>query len=207
MSFETLVSQTKIWLFGRKLDDIKIMPAAYAAPPGNELAGNTADTPPLRSQNNFLLNQVRAEGAALARIYAFSYEAAFYDLGRPAIFLVHGDGIDPEGAPFTFDLDQRIYSRMPAETGRSGLASMSGSFARGMKVWAYDRADFTLRLDLEGGSFDTLLLSAELEDWDVAARSAGSVARSAGSVARAAGSVARAAGSVARARRQGGSGE
>jgi hypothetical protein len=96
---------------------------------------------------------------------------------------------------------------MPSEVGRTGLATFIGSFGRDMRVWAYDRADFTIRLDMEGGSFDTLLLSNEIGDGDAVARSAGSVARSAGSVARSAGSVARAAGSVARARRSAGTGD
>ena len=206
MSQETLLSQTRIWLFGRKLDDITIRNEAYDNLPRTDIAGNFAETPPYRSQNNFLLNQVTADGAALARIYAFAYEASYCELSRPAIFLVHGEGVDPEGARGTLTHDQRIYSRMPGEAGRSGLPAMAGSFTGGMRAWAYDRADFTVRLDMEGGSFDTLLLSAEINDWQLG-RSAGSVARSAGSVARGAGSVARAAGSVARARRSEGSGD
>lgn len=203
MSEETLLSQSRIWLFGRILGDIVLSQAAYADIPPDEAAGNLADTPPDRSQNKFLRNQLSAPGAGFARIFAFSYEAAFYELGRPAIFLVHGGGIDAEGTAFSLTKDQRLYSRMPSDTGRTGLSSVIGSFTGGMKAWAYDRADFTVRMDMDGGSFDTLLLSAELSDWQ-ATRSAGSVARSAGSVARAAGSVARAAGSVARSRRSSG---
>jgi hypothetical protein len=201
MSQETLLSHTKIWLFGRVLRDISIHRAVYANIPHTETDGNHADTPPQMSNNNFLFAQLSGAGAQLARIYAFSYEAGYYDLARPTIFLVHGEGIEPEGVSGTLTPDQRKLSRMPGETGRTGLATQEGSFAGGIKAWAYDRADFTIRLDMEGGSFDSLLLEAELNDWDMATRSAGSVARSAGSVARAAGSVARAAGSVARARR------
>ena len=38
----------------------------------------------------------------LARIYAFSFEGAFYNLPRPAIFLVHGPG-KKIGAAGTYD--------------------------------------------------------------------------------------------------------
>jgi hypothetical protein len=200
MSQETLLSQTTIWLFGRPLVDLTINKTAYKNIPRDETTGEKRNTPPRRSQNEFLFAQLNAELATLARIYGFSYEAFYYDLARPTIFLVHGPGIDPEGLPNPLAPNQAVLSRMPSDTGRTGVAAMMGSFTGEIKAWAYDRADFTIRLDMEGGSFDTLLLAAELGETDLTSR-AGSVARSAGSVARAAGSVARAAGSVARARR------
>ena len=52
--------------------------------------------PPRLGGNNFLQAQLASPGARLARIYAFSYEGHYYDLGTPAIFLVHGPGRDPE---------------------------------------------------------------------------------------------------------------
>lgn len=200
-SQETLLSHSRIWLFGRVLKDIQIHQSVYNNIPTNPADGNSSDTVPRMGMNHFLYEQLTAPGAQLARIFSFSYEAGFYDLYRPTIFLVHGEGIDPEGTPGVLTPDQRKLSRMPADSGRTGLASQSGSFTGGVRAWAYDRADFTMRLDMEGGSFDSLLLSMEFADWDPVARSAGSVARVAGSVARSAGSVARAAGSVARARR------
>ena len=205
MSQETIISQSAVWLFGREISDIIINKVAYDNIPKTE--DDSADMPPRRDDNNnFLLRQLRAEGARFARIYGFSYEGAYYDLPRPTIFLVHGKGIDPEGTPAGLDPKQATLSRMPADSGRTGLGTMTGSFAAHLKVWAYDRADFTVRLDLDTGSFDNLLLSSELDGLDPMMRSAGSVARSAGSVARSAGSVARAAGSVARARRSGAGG-
>lgn len=203
MAQETLLGQSTIWLFGREMADIKIIPKAYNKIPDNDDAADAADTPVQRggTHNNLLLSQLSADGATLARIYAFSYQGAFYDLPRPTIFVVHGRGIDPEGSSLAPLPDQATLSRMPAASGRTGLGSMGGSFTGEIRVWAYDRADFTARLDIETGSFDTVLLAMEIGTGDPAAQSAGSVARAAGSVARSAGSVARAAGSVARGRR------
>lgn len=203
MANETLLGHSTIWLFGRELADIKLNPGVYNAIPADDLAARKADTPVQKgnSHNGFLLDQLEEADARFARIYAFTYQGAFYELGRPSIFLVHGTGIDPEGSSAAADPSLATLSRMPANFGRSGLASLSGSFSGSMKVWAYERADFTVRLDMESGTFDSVLLSAELGGPDTIAQSSGSVARAAGSVARAAGSVARAAGSVARARR------
>jgi hypothetical protein len=198
---DTLLNQSKIWLFGRTLADITINRKAYALP-SNEQGGNAQDQPPSMSSNNFLLNQLAvARDPKFARVFAFSYEGAFFDLQRPAIFLVHGDGIDADTPNEAFDPNLALLNRAPPNVGRTGLGTQSGAFAGSVKAWAYDRADFTIRLDADTGTFDTLLLSAELGVWDASSRAAGSVARSAGSVARSAGSVARAAGSVARSRR------
>jgi hypothetical protein len=201
MSQETLLSQSTIWLFGRELSDLILSTSVYGQLPTTHRQAERQETPVRAGDNNFLLRQLANPDARLARIYAFAYEGSFYDLARPTIFVVHGEGLDPEGASFDENPALGSLSRMPADPGRTGLASLVGSFSRNMLAWAYDRADFTVRLDIETGTFDTVLLSLELDDRDATARSAGSVARSAGSVARSAGSVARAAGSVARARR------
>jgi hypothetical protein len=198
---DTLLSQSKIWLFGRVLADIEINKNAYGAP-ANANAGNIEGHPPSMSQNKFLLNQLTlAADPKFARIFAFSYEGSFFDLQRPALFLVHGDGIDPDTPDFIIDPNLTFLDRAPASFGRTGLGTQAGAFAAGVKAWAYDRADFTIRMDADTGTFDTLLLSAELGGWDLPSRSAGAVARSGGAVARSAGAVARPAGSAARARR------
>jgi hypothetical protein len=184
--------------------DLQIVPI-YAGIPASDRDAERSDTPVQvgPTHNNFLLHQLTADGARFARIYAFSYQGEFYDLPRPTIFLVHGNGIDPEGASVSAPGFASL-SRMPADIGRTGLPGMAGSFAGRMRVWAYDRADFTVRMDVETGSFDATLLGAELAGGNWPAQAAGSVARAAGSVARSAGSVARASGSVARARRTSG---
>jgi hypothetical protein len=209
MSQETLLSQSTVWLFGRKLDDLEIKINVYRQVPSTEELGDTANMPPRRGRNNFLLEQLRhpESDAQLARVYAFSYEAGFFDLQRPAIFLVHGPGIDPEGPETRTQQILGDLSRAPPDLGRTGLGTQSGSFASGIRAWAYDRADFTIRLDIDTGSFDSLLLSAELGGSNRPMQSSGALARSTGALARSAGALARSAGALVRNMRSPGSGD
>lgn len=204
---ETLLGHSSIWIFGRELEDIKINIEAYRHYPigsGNIDANNTV---PRAGSNNFLLNQMRhGQDPIFARIYSFSYEGQIYDMQRPAIFLVHGEGIDPEGPSFRTPRADGDVSRRPPHVGRTGAGSQTGNFASGIRAWAYDRADFTVRLDIDNGSFDSVLLAHELGSADGMSLAAGSLARSAGSLARSAGSLTRSAGSLARSRSRGGTG-
>ena len=84
--------------------------------------------PPRRGDNNFLERQLRAEGARLARIYAFSYEGHYYDLPKPALFLVHGPGSDPEAFRPAPDLPNARVDRAPADADRTGIAIQDYSF-------------------------------------------------------------------------------
>jgi hypothetical protein len=198
---DTLLSQSKVWLFGRVMADITINVAAYDVPKDDK-SGSNFDQPPTRSANNFLLNQLaQAKDPKFARIVGFSYEGAFYDLARPTLFLVHGDGIDAETPDESIEPRFALLTRAPPNFGRTGLGTQFGSFSSTVRAWAYDRADFTVRLDAETGSFDALLLASELGAWDAPAQSSGSLARAAGSLARSAGSLARSAGSLARSSR------
>jgi hypothetical protein len=124
--------------------------------------------PPRVGDNNFLQHQLDvdrqdvARRPNLARIYAFSYEGHYYDLAKPAIFLVHGPGSDPEAwRPATSLPDARV-DRAPSDADRSGIARTSTSFAEDMRVWSYDKGDFSIRLDSESGTLEQILLQAEL---------------------------------------------
>ena len=86
----------------------------------------------------------------LARIYAVSFEGGFYALPRPPLFLVHGPGL-PTGnwaSPSTLD--------------QSGVAGrewdFSGNGDTDLVYWEYEKGDFSLRLDLEAGQLDQILL-------------------------------------------------
>ena len=72
---ETLLSPSSILLYGRTVTDLQVTPAA--------VPGRAAQ---------LLQGQLSASNARFARIYGFSYEGRYYDLSKPAIFLVHGDG-------------------------------------------------------------------------------------------------------------------
>jgi hypothetical protein len=92
--------------------------------------------------------------ARFARIYGFSYEGAYYELPNSTLFLVHGDG---ESAT---DGNQpgSLASRAPNDPSQSGVGAADFQIANDIMVWAYDKADYTIRMDVESGMFEQVLL-------------------------------------------------
>jgi len=180
---ESLLSPSNMLLYGRVLTDLtltfkapptglnsagtKVQPAADIQPPPcapEDQRLPLPPQPPRMGSNNFLQGQLSAPGAKLARIYGFSYEGQYFDLTPPAIFLVHGDGSDPEAfRPGTTLPDART-SRAPADADRTGVAYTDSSFSEDMRVWSYDKGDFTMRLDPMSGTFDDVLLGYEFDN-------------------------------------------
>ena len=157
-----LLSPTNITLFGR------LFP----------LTVDTDVIPPTLGANRFLREQLTHKNdadefdAKFAHIYAISYEGTFHHLSRPAIFLVHGDGDEIAGAG--------LPSRGAGEGGLtddSGLVAKDFTFERSkegagandlrpgqsVRYWEYDKGDFTLRLDIASGTFEDVLLDAEVD--------------------------------------------
>ncbi|MEQ1954238.1 hypothetical protein ABMA59_22775 [Mesorhizobium sp. CN2-181] len=149
---DSILDVSAIYLFGRIVDDLTIRPPI----------SNDPGRPPRRGDNNFLARQLNITDGIeihLARIYLFSFEGGLFDLSRPAIYLVHGTGMDIEEIPDVPGLD--LISRSPASPSTTGIGSQSGSFARSLKVWAYDKSDFTIRIDATTGTFEQTLLGPE----------------------------------------------
>jgi hypothetical protein len=99
--------------------------------------------------------QLTAMRTYFARIYGFTYEGAYYELPRPALFLVHGEGIpatefQPRGRPHP--------ARALGSPSLTGLAAADFQFADDLRVWSYDKADYTIRMDVESGMFEDVLL-------------------------------------------------
>ena len=202
-NLETLLSPSGILLYGRLLEDLKLV---YKAPPTAEPDSTSDGPPPRRGDNNFLQKQLAAKDAGFARIYGFSFEGAYYDLPRPVVFLVHGPGVDPEGPRLQPPGDQRE-SRHPASASRTGVAETASDFSDDIRVWSYDKCDFSLRLDIESGPLEEILLEAalvasgdETSYSGAHARISGAHARMSGAHARISGAHARIAGAHARMR-------
>ncbi len=139
---ESLLSPSRIRLFGREF-------------PGFSAAG----LPTALGDNNFLSKQIKKTGARFARIYGFSYEGAYYPLSRPVVFLVHTDGTPaPPAAPGAAKA-----ARGPSTTDQSGEARMDAKFSSDIMMWDYDKGDFSLRLDITAGTFEDILLEAEVD--------------------------------------------
>ncbi|MGH6944444.1 MAG: hypothetical protein ACREH6_09520 [Geminicoccaceae bacterium] len=153
---ETLLSPSNILLYGRVLTDLQFtFQHPNAQPPGSK-----APPPQRQSANQLLQDQLQAANVVFARIYAFSYEGRYYDLPKPAIFVVHGAGDDPE-EPRPAAPDDRLM-RAPADADRTGVAATADSFSEDIRVWTYDKGDFSIRMDVETGPFEQILLEAVL---------------------------------------------
>jgi hypothetical protein len=154
---ETILSWSNILLYGRVMKDLQIAHHDPGPPPGEseEALHNPFVAGVVRGgQNKFLENQLKDPTAKIARIYGFSYEGSYYDLPKPALFMVHGNGEEAEtsvgGGPRA--------SRAPDNPDRSGVARQAYSFADALRVWSYDKGDFSIRLDMETGPLEQILL-------------------------------------------------
>ncbi len=153
---ENLLSPTNIHLFGRVFPltvDNPSLPAALGANQflRNQLNLPSTGTPPGTGPNT----------AIFARIYAISYEGTFYNLPKPAIYLVHGPGRSVSGSGKV-----RHVAAVPLASQSaiddSGVVAEDFDFESDVLVWEYDKGDFTLRIDIASGTFDDILLEATL---------------------------------------------
>ena len=53
-------------------------------------------------------------------------------------------------------------AREPSVTDKTGVAATAKSFSEDMYVWEYDKGDFSIRMDLQTGPWEQILLEAEL---------------------------------------------
>ena len=98
-----------------------------------------------------------ADGPQLARIYGFSFEGMYYDLPSPVVFLVHGRGV--EATEYRTGVRARPNrARAPGDPSLVGLGAADFDFADDVGVWSYDKADYTIRMDVQTGMFEQLLL-------------------------------------------------
>ncbi|MDS9469915.1 hypothetical protein RGQ15_20410 [Paracoccus sp. MBLB3053] len=134
---ETLLSHSEILLFGRVVEDLHIK--ATEEPEAAKSSG----------QPGAVEGQLAAEQPNFARVYGFGFEGLYHVLPVPALFLVHGPGVS-------------------AETAASGLRPSAGATTEGsvggvllpddLMVWTYDKADYSIRMDVQSGMFEQLLL-------------------------------------------------
>ena len=166
---ETLLHSSGIHIYGRVIEDINL--GTFSCHGGNvqKKPFDYAGLNPARTgANKFIQKQLEAGDANLARVYGFSYEGHYYDLARPSIFLVHGPG---EPAETTGGIGRG--ARAPEKVDLTGTASSFGSFSEDVRVWVYDESDFTLRMDIETGPWEQILLEQAIEDEELAAEMSG----------------------------------
>ncbi|MCV0428279.1 MAG: pentapeptide repeat-containing protein [Roseibium sp.] len=81
-------------------------------------------------------------GPAIARIYGFSFGGAYYEMGSAVLFAVEGKG----------ELASKV------EVPGPGLDD-DDPFYKSLRCWSYDKSAQTLRMDLDTGTFEQVLLS------------------------------------------------
>ena len=128
---------------------------------GRALKGLKLDVSKLikgRGYNLFLYEQFakksgKAKNSKFALIYGFEFEGHYYDLLVPTILLVHGKGINRKNAKRVEKPDPKIN--------------------KNIRIWPYDKADFSMRLDPSSGPIESILLEAELDDAELSDEMAG----------------------------------
>ncbi|RLK03571.1 hypothetical protein [Ruegeria conchae] len=127
-----------------------------------------------RGVNNFIGDQFGGD-ARLARIYGFAYDGTYYEMPEPTIFLVHGAGDSATGGnlPYGFKLQTsndadaqdttQQAARAPMNPSVSGVAAADYQMANDIRVWNYDQADYTIRMDIAAGQIEEVLLDVYFE--------------------------------------------
>ncbi len=159
MAEDTLLSPTNVWLFGRKVADLEVKTGA-----------SDPFSKKFQSNNNFLSEQLKDiqetgvpagdKKPVFARIYGFAYAGTYYELETPALYLVHGPGDDATKAAEGNNGNKR-FARAPLGLSTTGIAAADFQFADDVRVWAFDKGDFSIRLDVSTGPLDQILLDME----------------------------------------------
>ncbi len=106
--------------------------------------------------NKQLEAQWGGKNPKLARIYGFGFEGTYYELPNPTVFLVHGKGESVTDGNKPGD----HASRAPTNPSLSGLAAADFQFSDDVMMWSYDKADYSIRMDVETGMLEQVLLDA-----------------------------------------------
>jgi hypothetical protein len=161
---ETLLSPSNILIFGRVVEDLVVGPSATGGPRHSPFVVDRA------GGDRDLENRLTTDNPTIARIYSFSYEGTYYDLPKPALFLVHGPGKlvtkapaprrrDDNGNEVVLPVPPPEPARAPGEPSLTGVAAADFQFVDGIMAWSYDKADHTIRMDVEAGEFEDVLLN------------------------------------------------
>ena len=117
---------------------------------GRVLKGVTLDVAKADTLVDAALLKSRAGVKQLATIYGFEFEGHYYDLPTPAVMLVHGNPQTPAKAGAAVESDPKLMDDI--------------------KVWTYDKGDYSVRLDVSSGPLEEILLGEALDDSAMAAQ-------------------------------------
>ncbi|WP_299402098.1 pentapeptide repeat-containing protein [uncultured Roseobacter sp.] len=83
---------------------------------------------------------VSKEGKQFARIYGFTYDGAYYEIPTPVLFTVKDDGVDADTVAVP------------------GPNPKNAKFFASLKAWTVKQTEETVRLDVDQGKFEDVLL-------------------------------------------------
>jgi hypothetical protein len=141
---DTLMGQSRVLIYGRVLKGIKISV--------EDLSDGMGFNKLLRNQFGDKDTSKKVE-PGLAAVYGFEFEGHYYDLSAPTVLLVHGSGATPKAAGAVVESDPKL--------------------AGDVTVWSYDKADFSMRLDIDSGPIESILLEQALDDEGLAGEMSG----------------------------------
>ena len=124
----------------------------YQAPKPNDPGYPELPMPPRRIER-----KLRQPDQGFARIYSFSFEGHYYRLPRPLLFLLSGAGRRPDEDPTAWDFWDR---HLAFSTKFAGTAGKEWQFSDDLRVWAVDRKDLAVCLDVEIANYQELLLDS-----------------------------------------------
>jgi hypothetical protein len=119
--------------------------------------GENGREPQLPMPPRRIERKLRQDDQRFARIYSFSFEGHYYRLPRPLLFLLSGPGRRPDEDPKAADFWDRHVS---FATKFSGTAAQDWQFSDDIRVWAVDRKDLAVCLDVEIANYQELLLES-----------------------------------------------
>lgn len=104
---------------------------------------------------------LRRPGRIFARIYSFSFEGHYYNLPRPLLFLVGGPGRRPEEDPVGQGMNPNANARKVGYfTKFTGVEARDWHFSDDILVWAVDKKDLAVCVDIEVESYEQVLLDS-----------------------------------------------
>jgi hypothetical protein len=152
---ETFLEPTRIFLFGKPFPTLKYDPEPMRQefePFNAPGAGEPLPMPPGRVEQ--ALRQAADAEGIFARIYGFSYEGHYYKMPRPVLFLVRGEE-DRTRMPEEDETGYRQFN-----TRFVGVEARDWQFGNDIRVWAVDKHDIAVRVDVEIGTYNKVLLES-----------------------------------------------
>jgi hypothetical protein len=144
---ETLFAGSTVRLFGHKFEGLLLAT--------EDEERTLKGAPPILRALQEQLKYRNKDGdlkPGLARIYGFSYLGNYYKLSQPAVLLVFGEG-------------EAVREPLQDEALRLvGVEFMNETFTPGVRMWAQDQADYTVRIDISAGWLADVLLEPEMSD-------------------------------------------